>query len=53
MMGTKKLSDGLETGVAAVRKADDSLRIVMALTAACLIISMFTLAVVAVRDTRA
>jgi len=52
MMGTKRLSDVLDAGVTAVKKADDSLRIVMMLSAACLIISMFTLAVVAVRDSR-
>jgi len=53
MMGTKKLSDGLEAGVTAVKKADDSLRIVMALSTACLIVSLFTLAVVAMMDPHA
>lgn len=54
MMGTKKLNDGLEAGVAAVKKADDSLRVVMAVTAACLVVGLLTLAVVlATRPARA
>lgn len=54
MMGTKKLSEGLDTGVAAVRKADDSLRVVMMLSAACLAVGLLTLVVVlAARPARA
>lgn len=54
VMGTKKLTEGLETGVAAVKKADDSLRVVMAISAACLVVGLLTLvAVLASRAARA
>jgi hypothetical protein len=54
MMGTKKLATGLEAGVTAVKKADDSLRTVMAISAACLVVGLLTLAVVlATRGARA
>lgn len=44
-MGTKRLDAAVETGVAAVKKADDSLRVVMVITAACLVVGLVTLAV--------
>lgn len=49
MLGTRKLTEGLDTGIAAVQKADDALRVVMALSAACLVVGLLTLAVVALR----
>ena len=54
MMGTKKLDAALETGVSAVKKADDSLRVVMVISAACLVVGLMTLVVVvATRGRRA
>ena len=53
-MGTKKLRDVAETGVAAVKKADDSLRLLIGIAAACLIVGLCTLAaVLAQRPARA
>lgn len=54
MMGTKRLDAALDTGVAAVKKADDSLRVVMLLSAVGLAVGLLTLVVVlATRPARA
>jgi hypothetical protein len=54
MMGTKKLAEGLETGVAAVKKADQALQVCVVLAAACLVVGLCTLvAVLASRPARA
>lgn len=49
-MGTKKLTDGIESGVAAVKKADDGLRLCIAIAAVTLVLAACTL--VAVLATR-
>ena len=54
MMGTKRLREVAETGVEAVKKADNSLRLLISLAAACLIVGLCTLAaVLASRPARA
>ena len=53
-MGTKRLDAALDTGVAAVKKADDSLRVVMVIAGACLLVGLLTLVtVLATRPARA
>lgn len=53
-MGTKDLKPAIETGVQAIRKADDALRVCIALAAACLVVGLCTLvAVLASRPARA
>lgn len=52
-MGTR-LKPALESGVEAVKKADNSLRLIIGLTAACLVLAACTLvAVLATRPARA
>jgi hypothetical protein len=53
-MGTKRLRDVAETGVEAVKKADNALRLCIGLVAATLVIALCTLvAVLASRPARA
>lgn len=49
MLGTKKLQPVIETGIGAVRKADDAIRLCMILTAAGLILQLCTLIAVLAR----
>ena len=54
MMGTRKLRDVAETGVEAVKKADNSLRLCIGLMAVTLVVALCTLvAVLASRPARA
>lgn len=49
MLGTKKLTEVAETGVTAVKKADDALRLCLIIGAACLVVGLCTLAAVLAR----
>lgn len=46
MMGTRKLADVAEDGVAAVKRADAAVKVVIAITAVTLVISLCTLVAV-------
>lgn len=46
MMGTKKLAGVAEDGIAAVKKADTSVKVVIALAAITLVASLVTFALV-------
>lgn len=49
MLGTKDLKPAIETGIDAIRKADDGLRLCLMVAAATLVISLCTLAAVLAR----